>query len=145
MPKHLTLVLILAAGIVPGCRLIHKPKPVRVERAAATTPGGVQWHDLLVGTGEPAREGDRLTVEYVARLADGTPVDATADRGTPFEFVLGEAPVQGWNEGLVGMREGGKRRLDVPAELAYGAEGWPGLVPPNAPMRFEIELTDVAR
>ncbi len=145
MPNHLTLVLILLASLCSGCRLMGKPRSVKVERPQTTTVGGVSWQDTLVGTGEPARTGDRLTIDYVARLADGTQVDATADRGLPFQFVLGEAPVPGWNEGLVGMREGGRRRLDVPAELAYGSEGVPGLVPPNAPMRFEIELSEIER
>jgi peptidylprolyl isomerase len=136
--------LLLLALLTPGCGLLGRSRSVPVERAEHTTPSGVVWVDLLAGTGPVAEAGDALTIEYVARLADGTRVDATSDRGVPFTFRLGAAPVPGWNEGLLGMRAGGKRRLEVPADLAYGAAGIPGLVPPDSPMVFEVELLGIA-
>jgi FKBP-type peptidyl-prolyl cis-trans isomerase len=137
-------VLVVLALLTTGCHSLWRPKSVDVDRPATTTVSGVVWRDVLVGTGEPARAGDKLTVEYVARLDGGKKVFSTADSGIPATFRLGTAPVRGWNEALLGMREGGKRSLEVPSELAYGAKGIPGLVPPDSRMLFEIELVGIS-
>lgn len=100
--------------------------------------------ELEPGKGRAAQLGDRVAVHFVGRLSDGRPFDSTYDRGAPFELVLGDAGVlDGFNEGIVGMRVGGKRRLIVPPSLAYGDEGAPPDIPPNALLEFDIELVAV--
>lgn len=116
---------------------------IEVEREEQTTPSGVQYHDLREGSGDAATAGTWLTVDYVAQLTDGTELDSSYDRGLPIEFQLGRAPVAGWNEGLEGMRAGGRRKLVIPAHLAFGDQGVPGRVPPGATLIYEIELVAV--
>lgn len=135
----LRLTLVLGAGALAGCGLF-RPRPVDVPRVHVQTPEGVRYVDVQEGIGPAVGPGDLVRLDYTAYLADGTQVDSSHDRGQPLEVRLGEAPIAGWNEGLVGMRTNGVRRIQVPAALAYGAEGVPGLVPPNADMVFEIEL-----
>ena len=84
-----------------------------------------------------------MTVDYVARLTDRTQVDSSYDRGVPVEFRIGAAPVAGWNEGVAGMRVGGRRSLVIPSHLAFGMDGIPGRVPPGATMVYEVELVAV--
>ena len=112
MRTRLTLYLLLLALPSSSCHLLGKPRPVEIVRTATTTPSGVVWRDLLLGTGNPAKVGDHLLVDYVARLADGTLVFSTSDTGLPANFSLGAAPVRGWNEALIGMRQGGKRSVN---------------------------------
>jgi len=100
--------------------------------------------DRVIGTGNEAKEGTLLTVHYVGLLADGQVFDSSAERG-PFQFVLGSGHViPGWEQGLLGMREGGRRVLIIPPQLAYGEEGI-GPIPPNATLIFEVELLEVAQ
>ncbi len=143
MRTCLTLSLLTLVFATSSCHLLGKPRPVEITRPPTTTPSGVIWHDLLLGTGQPAKSGDQLLVDYTAHLPDGTLVFSTSDTGLPTNFSLGSAPVPGWNEALIGMRQGGKRSLEVPPALAYGPQGLPGLVPPNSPMHFEIELLQI--
>jgi len=105
----------------------------------------MQSTDVVVGTGAEAVTGKKVTVHYVGTLMDGTKFDASKDHGQPFSFTLGTGQViQGWDEGVVGMKVGGKRNLVIPGELAYGAAGTPdGTIPPNATLKFEIELLKV--
>jgi FKBP-type peptidyl-prolyl cis-trans isomerase len=99
--------------------------------------------ELAIGTGEAAQVGDTLSVHYTGWLEDGTQFDSSVDRGTPFEFILGAGNViAGWDEGLVGIQEGGKRKLIIPPDLAYGASG-SGPIPPNATLTFEVELLEI--
>jgi len=96
---------------------------------------------LQQGTGEPVKNGDKVTVNYVGTLEDGTKFDSSIDRGQPFTFTPGEGSViQGWELGVVGMKVGEKRKLTVPPELAYGEQGAGGIIPPNATLIFEIDL-----
>lgn len=110
---------------------------------SVTTDSGLVYEDLVVGQGDEAQAGDTVSVHYTGWLEDGTQFDSSVDRGTPFEFNLGAgAVIQGWDEGVAGMRQGGKRRLVIPPELAYGEPGR-GPIPPNATLIFEIELLEI--
>ena len=97
--------------------------------------------DLEVGTGAEAQAGQMVTVHYTGWLTDGQKFDSSKDRNDPFVFPLGQGMViKGWDQGVVGMKVGGKRKLTIPAELGYGARGAGGVIPPNATLVFEVEL-----
>jgi FKBP-type peptidyl-prolyl cis-trans isomerase len=99
---------------------------------------------LKAGDGKEAKAGDRVTVHYVGTLTDGKKFDSSRDRGEGFRFTLGKGEViRGWDQGVAGMRIGEVRKLTVPAELGYGARGFPGLIPPNSTLVFEVELLAV--
>jgi peptidylprolyl isomerase len=108
-------------------------------------PAKLVVRDLVAGAGRVARPGDRLTVQYVGVLYEnGKQFDASWDHGTPLGFILQAAQViPGWDEGLEGMKVGGRRELIIPAKLAYGARGQPG-IPPNSPLVFAIDLLRVS-
>ena len=100
--------------------------------------------DLNAGNGASAETGKRVTVHYVGTLTDGTKFDSSRDRGKGFSFKLGAGEViRGWDEGVVGMKIGGLRRLTIPHELAYGEGGYPGVIPPRSTLVFEVELLSV--
>lgn len=106
-----------------------------------TTASGLQYTDDAPGAGAEAKAGDTVDVHYTGTLKDGTKFDSSRDRGRPFSFHLGAGRViKGWDEGVAGMKVGGKRTLVIPANLGYGARGVPNLIPPNAELRFEVEL-----
>ena len=101
--------------------------------------------DVKVGTGtETAALGDRLTVHYTGTLKDGTKFDSSVDKGKPFELTLGQNLIEGWNQGIVGMKVGGKRKLVVPPALGYGAQD-KGNIPPNSTLYFDIELLKIEK
>ena len=105
-----------------------------------TTESGLQIEELTEGTGDEAKAGQTVTVNYRGTLQDGTLFDQSYGRA-PFEFELGAGRViRGWDEGVAGMREGGKRRLTIPSDLAYGKRGAGGVIPPDATLVFEVEL-----
>ncbi len=106
------------------------------------TESGLQFTDEVVGSGEMVGEGDMVLVHYTGYLEDGTVFDSSLDRGQPLNFVIGSGPViEGWHEGIAGMQVGGKRTLIIPPDLAYGEAGaGSGVIPPNATLRFEVEL-----
>jgi FKBP-type peptidyl-prolyl cis-trans isomerase len=109
-----------------------------------TMPDGLKFTDDVVGTGTEAQTGKTVSVHYTGWLADGTKFDSSRDRNTPFSFPLGQGQViKGWDEGVAGMKVGGKRTLTIPADLGYGARGAGGVIPPNATLKFEVELLDV--
>ena len=101
--------------------------------------------DLAVGTGAEAAKGKMVSVHYTGWLTDGKKFDSSKDRGQPFQFPLGRGHViEGWDQGVAGMKVGGKRKLTIPPELAYGARGTPGgPIPPNATLVFDVELVGV--
>lgn len=100
--------------------------------------------DLSVGEGAEAVAGKHVTVHYTGWLANGTKFDSSLDRGEPFDFPLGRGHViRGWDEGVAGMKVGGKRRLTIPPEMGYGARGAGGVIPPNATLVFDVELLAV--
>lgn len=105
-----------------------------------TTASGLQYEDIIVGEGEEAVSGKTVSVHYTGTLENGAEFDSSLSRG-PFEFPLGGGMViQGWDEGVAGMRVGGKRNLVIPADLAYGPIGIPGVIPGGATLKFEVEL-----
>ncbi|MDP4609021.1 MAG: FKBP-type peptidyl-prolyl cis-trans isomerase [Burkholderiaceae bacterium] len=113
-----------------------------------TTPSGLQYEDTTVGAGEVAAAGQDVIVHYTGWLfndgVQGAKFDSSKDRGDPFVFGLGAGMViQGWDEGVAGMRVGGARTLIIPPELGYGARGAGGVIPPNATLKFEVELLGV--
>ena len=100
--------------------------------------------DIVVGDGAAAMPGQYVTVHYTGWLADGRKFDSSRDRDEPFEFPLGAGHViRGWDEGVAGMKVGGKRRLTIPPRLGYGARGAGGVIPPHATLVFEVELLAV--
>ncbi len=100
--------------------------------------------DLVVGSGDEASPGKRVSVHYTGTLTNGEKFDSSLDRGRPFDFALGGGQViQGWDRGVAGMRVGGKRKLVIPPELGYGSRGFPPVIPPNSTLVFEIELLAV--
>ncbi len=110
-----------------------------------TTASGLIIEELSVGAGEAAAAGQRVTVHYTGWLTDGEKFDSSKDRSDPFEFKLGAGRViRGWDEGVQGMKIGGKRKLTIPPALGYGARGAGGAIPPNATLVFEVELLVVA-
>ena len=112
--------------------------------SAITTPSGLVYEELTVGAGAEAASGQRVTVHYTGWLTNGTKFDSSKDRDDPFEFHLGQGQViKGWDEGVAGMKIGGKRKLTIPPELGYGARGAGGVIPPNATLVFEVELLAV--
>ena len=113
-----------------------------------TTPSGLQYEDTTVGSGDEARAGQQVTVHYTGWLyrngVQGAKFDSSKDRRDPFVFALGAGMViRGWDEGVAGMKVGGARTLIIPPDLGYGARGAGGVIPPNATLKFDVELLGV--
>ena len=109
-----------------------------------TTASGLQYEDTVVGSGAEAFSGKGVEVHYTGTLADGTKFDSSHDRKKPFSFRLGARQViAGWDEGVAGMKVGGTRKLVIPPNLGYGAQGAGGVIPPNAQLTFVVELLRV--
>lgn len=133
---------VLLLAVCAGC-----PKASSTKVAAPAPPtvlaDGLSYQVLATGSGATAKAGDKVAVLYTGTLADGTVFDSTKDRGEPFVFRVGAGQViKGWDEGVEGMREGEKRKLVLPPDLAYG-QGGAGPIPPNATLTFEIDLVEV--
>ena len=109
-----------------------------------TTPSGLKYTDIVVGTGASPKTGQRVTVHYTGTLTDGTKFDSSRDRGQPFTFVIGVGQViKGWDEGVLTMKVGGRRTLHIPAALAYGSRSPGAGIPANADLIFDVELLSV--
>jgi len=109
-----------------------------------TMPNGLKYVDLKVGDGTLAESGKTVVVHYTGWLTDNTKFDSSVDRGEPFSFQLGAGQViRGWDEGVKGMRVGGKRKLTIPPDLGYGERGAGGAIPPNATLVFDVEVLEV--
>lgn len=140
------ITLCLTAGLlVAGLLGADDKKEGKVDEAKVIkTESGLQYVDLKEGTGERARSGDTVEVHYTGWLKDGKKFDSSVDRGRPFSFRLGAGQViKGWDEGVAGMRVGGKRKLIIPPELGYGKRGAGGVIPPDAELIFEVELLKI--
>ena len=111
---------------------------------AIKTASGLEYEDIVEGTGVSPQEGQTAVVHYVGTLTNGAKFDSSVDRGAPFSFPLGQGRViKGWDEGVATMKVGGKRKLTVPSHLAYGSRSPGAGIPPNATLLFEVELLDV--
>jgi peptidylprolyl isomerase len=109
-----------------------------------TTPSGLQYQEITVGTGASPVRGKQVTVHYTGTLVNGTKFDSSRDRNDPFTFIIGVGQViKGWDEGVASMKVGGRRTLTIPADLGYGARGAGGVIPPNATLVFDVELLSV--
>ena len=120
-----------------------KPK---IPKASGAAPTSLKVEDLIEGKGAAAKAGDKISVRYVGNLYDtNKEFDSSWKRGkAPFQFTLGQQQViSGWDQGLLGMKVGGRRRLTIPPDLAYGAQGQPPTIPPNAPLVFDVDLTKI--
>lgn len=127
---------------------IGRPIMAQIEPTGSTpettTDSGLKYIDLVVGTGREAVAGNHATVHYTGWLTNGTKFDSSVDRRDPFSFPIGSGKViKGWDEGVAGMKVGGKRKLTIPPQLGYGARGAGGVIPPNATLVFEVELLEV--
>lgn len=128
--------------------LVAFPLTLLAETKMVTTPTGLKYEDSTVGTGAEAVKGKNVSVHYTGWLdnngAKGNKFDSSVDRGEPFDFPLGAGMViQGWDQGVAGMKIGGKRTLYIPASLGYGARGAGAVIPPNANLIFDVELLGV--
>jgi FKBP-type peptidyl-prolyl cis-trans isomerase len=115
---------------------------VALDSAALTkTPSGLQYQDVVTGTGPEAKPGQMAVVHYTGWLTDGTKFDSSRDRGEPFSFPIGEGQViAGWDQGVAGMKVGGRRKLLIPPDLGYGEMGSPPVIPASATLVFDVEL-----
>ncbi len=120
--------------------------PLKVNGTPTTTADGLQYWDIVTGTGAQAVPGSNVKVHYSGFLTTGEKFDSSRDRVEPFSFALGAGEViKGWDEGVAGMKVGGKRQLRIPPALAYGSSGAGGAIPPNATLIFDVELLDVSK
>lgn len=145
-PKYV-IVFVLFGLLAPvvGWAQADNSSPTKVEGKGKSTSSGLQYWDLKEGIGATATTGKTVSVHYTGWLAkDGKKFDSSVDRGQPFMFQLGAGQViKGWDEGVAGMKIGGKRQLRIPPELGYGARGAGGVIPPNATLIFDVELLGV--
>jgi FKBP-type peptidyl-prolyl cis-trans isomerase FkpA len=119
--------------------------PTKVEGKSKSTASGVEYWDIVIGTGATAVSGKTVSVHYTGWLTDGRKFDSSVDRGKPIAFPLGAGRViKGWDDGIVGMKVGGKRQLRIPPSLGYGIHG-SGPIPPNAVLIFDVELLSVGK
>jgi len=141
-PALLGFVILLAGcSAIPG---LNEAGASPKGAAMTTTSSGLQYEDLTAGNGASPQQGRSVQVHYTGWLADGKKFDSSKDRGQPFSFTLGKGEViKGWDEGVAGMKVGGKRKLVIPPALGYGTQGYPPVIPPNSALTFAVELLGV--
>jgi FKBP-type peptidyl-prolyl cis-trans isomerase len=150
MTKYMVVAIIFAlmAAFIVAQSTAKKPatpnpsSPTKVTGDGVKTSSGLIYWDIRVGNGATAKEGSHVRVHYTGWLTTGKKFDSSVDAGKPFDFTIGNGEViKGWEEGVAGMRVGGKRQLRIPPNLGYGAEGTPGgPIPPNATLIFDVQL-----
>ncbi len=142
-------IVFVLVGLAAGCGSKNKSAsstPTKVDGPPVTTASGLQYWDIAVGSGTTAAPGDLVKVNYTGWLTTGEKFDSSFDHNEPFAFPLGAGHViKGWDEGVAGMKIGGKRQLRIPPNLGYGAAGAGGVIPPNATLLFDVELLDVSK
>jgi peptidylprolyl isomerase len=137
----LCLALVSLVGLSLACAPTATPS---TQGTKVKTASGLEYEELVVGTGASPQAGKTVVVHYTGTLINGEKFDSSKDRNQPFEFVIGIGQViKGWDEGVMSMKVGGKRKLTIPPQLGYGARGAGGVIPPNATLIFEVELLGV--
>jgi FKBP-type peptidyl-prolyl cis-trans isomerase len=148
----LALVSLVVAQTAPVHKApAHKPAakptasgPTKVTGAPTKTASGLEYWDIKVGTGAVAQIGQHVKVDYTGWLTNGKKFDSSVGTGHPFDFMLGASQViKGWDEGVAGMKVGGKRQLRIPPDLAYGKAGYSTVIPPDSTLIFDVRLVDV--
>jgi len=137
------IIAILALVMLAACATAQQEDTTMTteETTLVTTESGLQYEIVQPGEGEPAQKGNTVEVHYTGWLMDGAKFDSSLDRNQTFSFRLGDNHViRGWEEGVLGMKPGEKRVLIIPPELGYGSRGAGGVIPPNATLKFEVEL-----
>lgn len=154
MKNYAALVLIIAASVFPALAQTPARKPTttahpnpnvptKVTGEGVKTPSGLQYWDIKVGVGEEAKTGSKVKVHYTGWLTSGKKFDSSVG-GEPFDFTIGQGEViKGWDEGVAGMKVGGRRQLRIPPQLAYGEDGHPPQIPKNATLIFDVRLVAV--
>ena len=138
------LLMFLLCGAIVGCGPAKKYPGTGSDKKIVKTSSGLAYIDIVEGTGDVPHVGSAVTVHYSGYLMDSTKFDSSIDRNSPFTFAIGYGQViKGWDEGVMTMKVGGKRKLIIPAHLAYGEKGAAGVIPPNAELVFDVELLDV--
>ncbi len=123
---------------------IKEGQPIHIPKNVETTSSGLKYLDLVEGKGEQPQTGQMVVVHYTGWLMNGKKFDSSIDRKKPFKFVIGQGQViPGWDEGISTMKVGGKRRLFIPYQLAYGEHGYPPVIPPKAMLVFDVELLNI--
>jgi FKBP-type peptidyl-prolyl cis-trans isomerase len=141
--KAFALAALALLTLLSGCSNTNYPG-AQTTMQKKTTSSGLGYIDMTPGTGEEAKQGNKVTVHYSGYLTDGKKFDSSVDRAQPFTFTLGAGQViRGWDEGVAGMKVGGKRKLIIPPQLGYGERGAGGVIPPNAELVFDVELLGV--
>src|ERR1700690_610813 len=147
MAKNLALVIILVSAVLGAQTTAHKRiqvvpntnAPTKVTGDGVKTDSGLQYWDIKVGTGEVAKDGDHVKVHYTGWLTSGKKFDSSVDANQPYDFTIGKGDViKGWEEGVTGMKVGGKRQLKIPPDLAYGKQGYPGVIPADSTLIFDV-------
>jgi len=153
MAKNLALAIILVSAVLGAQTTAHKRiqvvpntnAPTKVTGDGVKTDSGLQYWDIKVGTGEVAKDGDVVKVHYTGWFTTGKKFDSSVDAHQPYSFTLGKGEViKGWDEGVTGMKVGGKRQLRIPPELAYGDAGYKTIIPPNSTLIFDVQLLSVS-
>jgi len=137
-------ILLIAVTILMAQTKTDTSAPTKVTGDGVKNPSGLQYWDIKVGTGTEAKSGSHVTVHYTGWLTSGKKFDSSVDAGKPFDFTIGQGQViKGWEEGVAGMKVGGKRQLRIPPDMGYGERGYPGVIPANATLIFDVQLLAV--
>lgn len=141
---HTLLIPLILTAVMSSCSKCSGKVETLQEGAKFSDVTALKIEDIKVGSGTEAVAGKTVTVHYTGLLTNGVKFDSSLDRNQPFSFALGSGQViRGWDQGVAGMKVGGVRRLMIPPDMGYGAQGAGGVIPPNATLIFQVELTDV--